>query len=122
MVHAARSVLIVDDHAPFRAAARMLLEREGFEVVGESADAAGALAAAARLRPAIVLLDIALPDGNGFEVAERLTERDDSTTVILVSSREVAWYRSRLAESPARGFIAKGDLSGDAIAALVGRA
>jgi DNA-binding NarL/FixJ family response regulator len=121
-VRAARSVLIVDDHAPFRAAARMLLEREGFEVVGESADAAGALAAAARLRPAIVLLDIALPDGNGFEVAERLTEGDDSTTVILVSSREVAWYRSRLAESPARGFIAKGDLSGDAIAALVGRA
>lgn len=122
MVHTARSVLIVDDHAPFRAAARMLLEHEGFEVVGESADAAGALAAAARLRPAIVLLDITLPDGNGFEVAERLTERDDSTTVILVSSREVAWYRSRLAESPARGFIAKGDLSGDAIAALVGRA
>jgi DNA-binding NarL/FixJ family response regulator len=120
-VPAARSVLIVDDHAPFRAAARMLLEREGFEVVGESADAAGTLVAATQLRPAIVLLDIALPDGDGFEVADRLAEGDDSPIVILVSSREVAWYRSRLAESPARGFIAKGDLSGDAIVALVGR-
>jgi DNA-binding NarL/FixJ family response regulator len=116
------SVLIVDDHAPFRAAARALLEGAGFEVVGETADAAGALAAAMRLRPAIVLLDIALPDGDGFEVAELLAERDDSPIVILVSSREVAWYRSRLAESPARGFIAKGDLSAEAVAALVGRA
>jgi DNA-binding NarL/FixJ family response regulator len=115
-----RSVLIVDDHAPFRDAARMLLEGEGFDVVGESEDAAGALAEAARLRPAIVLLDIGLPDGDGFEVAERLADRDDPPVVILVSSREVAWYRRRLAESPARGFIAKGDLSGDAVEALVG--
>ena len=122
MADTARSVLIVDDHAPFRAAARMLLEGDGFEVVGESEDVAGALADAVRLRPAIVLLDIGLPDGDGFEVAERLAERDDSPIVILVSSREVASYRSRLAESPARGFIAKGDLSGDAIAALVDRA
>jgi DNA-binding NarL/FixJ family response regulator len=117
-----RTVLIVDDHAPFRAAARALLEREGFEVVGESGDAAGALAAATRLRPAIVLLDIALPDADGFAVAEQLAEGDDSPIVILVSSREVAGYRSRLAESSARGFIGKGDLSGDAVAALVGRA
>src|SRR5215467_5771620 len=106
MADAARSVLIVDDHAPFRAAARMLLEGEGFEVVGESEDVVGALADAVRLRPAIVLLDIGLPDGDGFEVAERLAERDDSPIVILVSSRELAGYRRRLAVSPARGFIA----------------
>jgi DNA-binding NarL/FixJ family response regulator len=112
-------VLIVDDHPSFRAAARILLEGVGFDVVGESEDAAGALAAAARLRPAIVLLDIGLPDGDGFEVAERLASGDDPPVVILVSSREVAWYRRRLAESPARGFIAKGDLSGDAVEALV---
>jgi DNA-binding NarL/FixJ family response regulator len=116
----ARSVLIVDDHASFRSAARMLLEGAGFEVVGESADAAGAVAAAVRLRPAIVLLDIGLPDGDGFEVAERLARGDDPPAVILVSSREVAWYRRRLAESPARGFIAKGELSAGAIEALVG--
>ncbi len=114
-----RSVLIVDDHAPFRSAARALLQGDGFDVVGESEDAASALAAVARLRPAIVLLDIGLPDGDGFEVAERLARDDDPPVVILVSSREVAWYRRRLAESSARGFIAKGDLSVRAVQALV---
>jgi len=114
-----RSVLIVDDHASFRSAARALLKGDGFEVVGESEDAAGALAAVARLRPAIVLLDIGLPDGDGFEVAERLARGDDPPVVILISSREVAWYRRRLAESPARGFIAKGELSAAAVEALM---
>jgi DNA-binding NarL/FixJ family response regulator len=116
----ARSVLIVDDHASFRSAARLLLEGAGFEVVGESEDAAGAVAAAMRLRPAIVLLDVGLPDGDGFEVAERLACGDDPPVVILISSREVAWYRRRLAESPARGFIAKGELSAGAVEALIG--
>ena len=117
---AARSVLIVDDHASFRDAARLLLEGAGFEVVGESEDAAGAVEATTRLRPAIVLLDIGLPDGDGFEVAERLARSDDPPAVILISSREVAWYRRRLADSPARGFIAKGELSAGAVEALVG--
>jgi DNA-binding NarL/FixJ family response regulator len=114
-----RSVLVVDDHASFRSAARALLQGDGFEVVGESEDAASALAAVAQLRPAIVLLDIGLPDGDGFEVAELLARRDDPPVVILISSREVAWYRGRLAESPARGFIAKGELSVGAIEALM---
>ena len=116
----ARSVLIVDDHASFRDAARLLLERAGFEVVGESEDAAGAVDATTRLRPAIVLLDIGLPDGDGFEVAELLARSDDPPVVILISSREVTWYRRRLAGSPARGFIAKGELSAGAVEALVG--
>jgi DNA-binding NarL/FixJ family response regulator len=114
-----RSVLIVDDHASFRSAARALLQGDGFEVVGESEDAAGALAAVAQLRPAIVLLDIGLPDGDGFEVAERLARGDDPPVVILISSREVAWYRRRLVASPARGFIAKGELSAAAVDALM---
>lgn len=119
-VDTTRSVLIVDDHASFRGAARLLLEGAGFEVVGESDNAAGALEATMRLHPAIVLLDIGLPDGDGFEVAERLAEGDHPPAVILISSREVAWYRSRLAGSPARGFIAKGELSAGAIEALAG--
>jgi DNA-binding NarL/FixJ family response regulator len=112
--------LIVDDHASFRDAARLLLEGAGFRVVGESEDAAGALEATVRLHPAIVLLDIGLPDGDGFEVAEQLAEGEDPPAVILVSSREVAWYRRRLADSPARGFIAKGELSAGAVEALAG--
>jgi DNA-binding NarL/FixJ family response regulator len=114
------TVLIVDDHPGFRSAARALLEADGFDVVGEAADGESALAVAARLRPGLVLLDIQLPDLDGFEVARRLSKAGDPPVVVLVSSRDRSAYRRRLADSPARGFVAKSDLSGAAIAALVG--
>jgi len=116
----ARTVLIVDDHAPFRALARALLQLEGFEVVGEAADALSALDAVRRLRPSLVLLDVQLPDLDGFEVARRLARAGDPPAVVLVSSRDRSAYRRRLADSPSRGFVAKSDLSGAAVAALVG--
>ena len=81
-------VLIVDDHPSFRASARVLLEAEGFDVVGEAADGAQAITEAGRLRPEVVLLDVQLPDIDGFDVAARLTGDADSPTVILVSSRD----------------------------------
>ena len=62
-------ILNVDDHPGFRRFARSLLEREGFDVVGEAEDEASALAAAVRLRPGLVLLDVPLPGRDGFEVA-----------------------------------------------------
>ena len=116
----AETVLIVDDHAPFRALARALLQLEGFEVVGEADDARSALEAVRRLRPRVVLLDIQLPDLDGFEVARRLSQTGDPPAIVLVSSRDSSSYRRRLADSPARGFIAKSDLSGAAVTALVG--
>jgi DNA-binding NarL/FixJ family response regulator len=115
-----RTVLIVDDHAPFRALARALLQLEGFEVVGEAADALSALDAVRRLQPSVVLLDVQLPDLDGFEVARRLAQAGVPPAIVLVSSRDRSAYRRRLADSPARGFIAKSDLSGAAVAALVG--
>jgi DNA-binding NarL/FixJ family response regulator len=115
-----RTVLIVDDHPGFRSAARALLEADGFDVVGEAADGESGLAAAERLRPGLVLLDIQLPDLDGFEVARRLSQGGDPPAVVLVSSRDSSAYRRRLADSPARGFVAKSDLSGAAVAALVG--
>jgi DNA-binding NarL/FixJ family response regulator len=116
----AKTVLIVDDHAPFRALARALLQLEGFEVVGEAADARSALDEVGRLRPGVVLLDVQLPDLDGFEVARRLAQARDPPAIVLVSSRGRSAYRRRLSESPARGFIAKSDLTGAAVAALVG--
>jgi DNA-binding NarL/FixJ family response regulator len=116
----AKTVLIVDDHAPFRAQARALLQLEGFEVVGEAADAQSALDAIRRLRPNVVLLDIQLPDLDGFEVARRLAQAGDPPAIVLVSSRDRSAYRRRLAQSSARGFITKSDLSGASLAALVG--
>ncbi len=78
-----QTVLIVDDHGAFRAAARALLEASAFDVVGEAADGASALAAVAELSPDIVLLDIQLPDLDGFTVAERLTGDHAPLAIVL---------------------------------------
>jgi DNA-binding NarL/FixJ family response regulator len=114
------TVLIVDDHDGFRESARALLEAEGFAVVGDAADAAAALAAAARLRPEVVLLDVRLPDLDGFVVAERLAALHEPPRVVLISSRDAAAYGPRLVAAPVCGFLAKRELSGASLAALVG--
>ena len=110
--------MIVDDHAVFRRVAWALLEAEGFAVVGEAADGETALAEAARLRPGLVLLDIQLPDLDGFEVAARLASLVDPPAVVLTSTRAASSYRRRLAGSSALGFIAKSELSGQALMAF----
>jgi CheY-like chemotaxis protein len=113
------TVLIVDDHEDFRESAGALLEAEGFAVVGAVADGAAAIAAVARLRPEIVLLDVQLPGLDGFAVSERLAAEPHPPTVVLVSSRDAAVYGDRIAAAPARAFLAKRELSGAALAALV---
>jgi DNA-binding NarL/FixJ family response regulator len=114
-----RTLLIVDDHAAFRASARALLESDGFEIVGEAADGRSALLAAATLRPDVVLLDIALPDLDGFAVAEQLHAEPNAPAIVLVSSRERSAYGHRIHDAPVRGFLAKRELSGAALLALL---
>jgi DNA-binding NarL/FixJ family response regulator len=115
-----RTVLVVDDHPTFRATARALLEAEGFDVVGEAEDGVGALAEIARLRPEIVLLDVQLPDIDGFEVARRASTVDaEPPQIVLTSSRDASDFGPLVADSGARGFVAKDALSGAAIAALL---
>ena len=114
----AATVLLVDDHAGFRAQARALLTAAGFEVVAEAEDAAGALGAARGLRPQVILLDIQLPDGSGFDVARTILEGDDPPAVILIPSRDASDYGTRIRRSGARGFISKAELSAAAIRAL----
>jgi len=114
------TVLIVDDHPSFRANARALLEAEGFDVVGEAEDGASALRAAAELAPELVLLDVQLPDLDGFEVAARLTNGGGGPSVVLVSSRDGSDFGPLVQRSGARGFIPKAELSGAALAALLG--
>ena len=114
------TVLIVDDHAAFRASARALLQAEGFDVIGEAANGAAAVEAVAALRPEIVLLDIQLPDLDGLVVAEQLAAAPDPPAVVLISSRDAAAYGPRLQATPARGFIPKSGLSGEALAAMTG--
>jgi len=111
-------LVIVDDHAGFRASARRLLEAEGFSVVGEADDARSALPAVLAFAPDVVLLDIALPDGDGFDVCASIA-REHTAPVVLTSSRTIAGLRDRLNGSRALGFISKSDLSGSALRDLM---
>jgi DNA-binding NarL/FixJ family response regulator len=117
-----RTMLIVDDHAGFRSSARALLEADGrLVVVGEAGTGTEAIAAAHRLRPDIVLLDIALPDIDGFAVCESIMSGETAhPIVVLTSSRSTASYGSRFRASRARGFIPKDDLSAASLRALTG--
>jgi DNA-binding NarL/FixJ family response regulator len=112
-------VLIVDDHAPFRSIARQVLTTDGFLIVGEAADGAEAIRACGELRPDLVLLDIQLPDIDGFAVAAVLTTGVDPPAVVLVSSRSRTDYGSRIEDCRARGYIAKAALSEDAVRRLL---
>jgi DNA-binding NarL/FixJ family response regulator len=116
----ATTLLIVDDHPSFRASARELLEAEGFEVVGEAEDGASALAAIGALKPDVVLLDVQLPDMNGFDVAAKVTANGSGAIIVLVSSRDGSDFGPLVLESGACGFIPKGELSGARLAALIG--
>jgi two-component system, NarL family, nitrate/nitrite response regulator NarL len=112
------TLVIVDDDPRFRERAVALLGSDGFEVVAEAADGMTGLAAVGAWRPAYVLLDVGLPDLDGFEVARRIAAELPATRVVLTSSREAAAYASRLIGAPVLGFIPKEELSGAAIRAL----
>ena len=114
------SVLIVDDHPSFRLSARrMLTEEDRFEVVGEAEDGAAAIAAVRDLDPDLILLDVQLPDLDGFEVAERLRGAGARGTIVLTSTRESSDFGDEIAASPVQGFVTKGELSGASLAALI---
>ena len=113
----AARALVIDDHAAFRASARRLLELAGYDVVGEAGDGSAGLALARELEPELVLLDVALPDMSGFDVAEALA---DGPTVVLVSSRDPSDLGSRAHRSGAAGFIPKDRLSEETLRAVVG--
>lgn len=136
---ASTTALVVDDHDAFRASARRLLTALGFEVVGEAADGESALAAVERLRPDVILLDVQLPDIDGFAVTARIVAAhgsadggagagaragaDDASAyapaVVLTSSRLRADYGTLVDESGCAGFIAKDDLANGALQELL---
>ena len=117
---AKRTVLIVDDHPSFRATARAMLELEGYEVVGEAEDGASAVRVVEELRPDIVLLDIQLPDIDGFEVTKRLQSLNGTRPqVVLTSSRDGSDFGTLVEQSAALGFVPKSELCGDTLNALL---
>ena len=114
-----KTFLVVDDHPSFRKTARILLESEGFEVVGEAEDGASAIEAAKTLRPDVVLLDIVLPDIDGFEVAAALVTNGNPPAIVLTSSHDARDFGRLIHESGARGFISKADLSAQRLRELL---
>jgi CheY-like chemotaxis protein len=110
-------VLVVDDYPPFRESARGLLEGGDFEVVGEAEDGAEALRLAQELHPDVVLLDVHMPDLDGFEVARRLAELPEPPIVVLTSSRDD--YGALVPASAAHAFIRKDALSAETLASAV---
>ena len=115
----AATVLIVDDHPSFRHSARLLLESDGWEVVGEAADGHTALTAARELTPDLVLLDVQLPDLDGFEVSRRLRANGQAPMVVMTSSRDACDYGTLATDNGAAGFVPKSELTGAALEALV---
>ena len=113
------TVLIVDDHDGFRRSMRRMLEREGYDIVGEAVDGRSAIAEALRLKPDIALVDIRLPDIDGFAVAKALRAAGSARSILLISTRQRVDHGERLASSDADGFIEKSDLSARTIAAIV---
>jgi len=115
------TILIVDDDPRFRRQARDVLAADGFVVIGEAVDGASGLKAAKALQPDFVLLDIGLPDIEGFEVARTLAVDGPPPWVVLTSSRDARAYGRRLANGHFLGFVPKERISGAAIRALVDR-
>jgi CheY-like chemotaxis protein len=112
-------VMIVDNSAPFRRAARELLERRGYRVVGEADTAAAGLEGAERLKPDAVVLDVRLPDGSGLDLCEVLAREHDAPAVLLISSDGAANAAVAKARG-ARGFVPKADLARVDLSALWG--
>jgi DNA-binding NarL/FixJ family response regulator len=113
-----RRVLIIDSHAPFRAAARRVLEQRGFAVVAEADGAMAGLEAAEAVAPDAVVLSIRLRDGNGIEVCRTLTEADPAVAVLLVCV-DVNNGR-RATECGAVGFVPKARLASADLVGLLG--
>ena len=98
-----------------------MLQAAGYEVVGSCADGRSALVAISTLGPDVVLLDVQLPDTDGFRLITELGPGRGGPTIVLISSREAVDYGTRIGRSGAAGFITKAELSAQSLAEVVGR-
>src|SRR5918999_1393049 len=112
-------IVIVDDDPAFLATVRLLLEAEGFVVVGEALNGLDGVAAVLELEPDIVLVDVNLPDIDGFEVVKRLADGESAPPVVLTSIRSAADFGDLVERSHARGFITKAEMSGEALTEML---
>ena len=112
--------VIVDDDNAFLKVAQALLEQDGVTVAGVANDCAQAVERTEALRPDVVLIDIHLGEESGFDVVRRLAGNGHSAALILISTHAGEDYADLIAESPAAGFLAKLELSAEAIRRILG--
>ena len=104
-------VLVVDDRAAFHRAARAVIEAtSGFALVGDARSGAEALGRADQLRPDLVLMDVYMPEMDGFEAARRLTEAHPECVVVLISLEDTEDLPALVASSGAVALVRKQDL------------
>jgi signal transduction histidine kinase len=112
------SVVLADDTADLRSLVRTLLEREGFEVVGEAGDGNEAIELAARLQPDLLLLDLAMPALDGLEALPRIRSGSPRTKVVVLSGFQAAQVSEEAREGGAHAYIEKGTAPADLVATL----
>jgi CheY-like chemotaxis protein len=117
----ARSILLVDDDDRFRSLAVDTLHAAGFDRLYEAATVADALTAAAQLKPDAALVDIGLPDGDGFTLARELARLADPPLVVLISADVNATSDAAVRRAGAVGFVAKEELDGARLRSLLER-
>lgn len=106
-------ILVADDHSVVREGLRRVLDAPGFEVVGEAASGAEAIAAAERLTPDVVVLDISMPDGNGLSSVARIREVSPASRVLMLSVHQGAEYVQRAERNGAHGYLLKDTTPGE---------
>jgi len=112
-------ILLADDHTVMRAGLRLLLERhEDFEVVGEASDGRQAVDIATELRPAVVVMDIAMPQLNGVEAARQILNRDPETAIVMLSMHSDESYVLRSLKAGARAYLLKDSAEADLVSAI----
>ena len=112
-------ILLADDHTVMRAGLRLLLERhEDFEVIGEAADGRQAVDIATELKPAVVVMDIAMPQLNGVEAARQILNRDPETAIVMLSMHSDESYVLRSLKAGARAYLLKDSAEADLVAAI----
>jgi len=112
-------ILLADDHTVMRRGLRLLLENQpGFTVVGEASDGREAIEQAQATEPDVAVLDIAMPNLNGIEAAQRISGSQPRTAVVILSMHSDEGYVLRALKAGAKGYLLKDSAEGDLIEAI----
>ena len=112
-------ILLADDHAVVRQGFRMILSAHpDLEIVGEAGNGREAVELAAKLRPDVVVMDVAMPELNGIEATRRLTAENPHTRVVALSMHKDSVYVREILRAGARGYLLKDSVAADLVSAV----